>query len=100
MIPFEEALGTLLRQLGLPEPGVMTSIIEEWPRLAGEPWVSKAIPSYLRSGVLVVEATQPGAVSFLRYGVGELERRLSERFGARVVSSVEIRPPSHRGRPA
>lgn len=93
MIPFDEALTDTFRRLGLGEPGVMMELAAEWSQIAGEPWASKARPVYLRSGVLVVEATVPGAVGFLKYGVAELERRLAERFGRTQVGSVEIRAP-------
>lgn len=98
MIPFEEALGATLRKLGLAEPALMIDLSREWPGLAGEPWSSKATPLYVRGGVLVVEAVDPGAVAFLRYGVADLQRRLTERFGSESVSSVEIRPPGRRFR--
>ena len=96
MIPLEEALENALKKMGLVEPALMLEILEGWDEMAGEPWVSKARPLYLRQGTLVVEAVEKSAVGFLRYGVTDLERRLSDRFGS-VVEKVEIRPPS-RGR--
>lgn len=96
MIPFGDALGATLRSLGLAEPALMLRIQEEWEELAGEPWTTKAVPLYLRQGVLVVEAKDRTAVAFLRYGLGELERRLGARFGPEIVQSVEIRPPGRR----
>lgn len=96
MIPFEDALGETLRKMGLAEPALIMDLEAEWPELAGEPWSSKSRPLFVRSGVLVVEANDPGAVAFLRYGVSELQRRLGERFGAEVVSLVEVRPPRRR----
>ncbi|MGA7270444.1 MAG: DUF721 domain-containing protein [Acidimicrobiia bacterium] len=99
MIPFEDALGQTLRKMGLAEPALMLDLETEWSELVGEPWSSKARPLFVRSGVLVVEASDPGAVAFLRYGVGELQRRLGNRFGEDVVSRVEIRPPSRRREP-
>jgi hypothetical protein len=99
VIPFEEALGRTLRNMGLAEPALMLDLGSEWSELAGEPWNSKARPLFVRSGVLVVEATDPGSVTFLRYGVAELQRRLGERFGEDIISRVEIRPPSRRRGP-
>lgn len=99
MIPFEDALGETLRKLGLAEPALMLDLETEWSDLAGEPWNSRARPLFVRSGVLVVEASDPGAVAFLRYGVAELQRRLADRFGREVISGVEIRPPSRRRGP-
>jgi len=98
VIPFDEALGATLRKLGLAEPALMLDLSREWGRLVGEPWSIKATPLYVRSGVLVVEARDPGSVAFLRYGVGDLQRRLTERFGPEAITSVEIRPPQRRSR--
>jgi hypothetical protein len=97
MIPLEDALGDTLRKMGLAEPAVMLEVVEEWDTVAGEPWVSRARPLYLRQGVLVVEAGERSAVGFLRYGVGDLERRLAERFGSDTIRAVEIRPPQRAG---
>jgi hypothetical protein len=100
VIPFGDAIQETFQRLGLGEPGVMLELTAEWARLAGEPWASKATPLYIRSGTLVVEATDPGAVAFLKYGAGELERRLRERFSPETLARVEIRPPQRpAGRP-
>lgn len=96
MIPFDEALGATLAKMGLAEPALMLDLSREWAGLAGEPWASKATPLYVKSRVLVVEANDPGSVAFLRYGVGELERRLGNRFGPEAFVSVEIRSPPRR----
>ena len=100
MIPFDEALAAAMDRMGLGEPALMLDLRREWPELAGEPWASKATPLYVKSGVLVVEAADPGAVAFLKYGVMELERRLAERFGGSAVQRVEVRPsPRRQGAP-
>lgn len=96
MIPFEEALQATLNKLGLGEPAIMLEIRREWEEMAGPTWATKAVPLYLQRGVLVVEAVDRSGLSFLRYGVAELERRLAKRFGPEVVSQVDLRPP---GRP-
>lgn len=93
MIPFEEALQATLNKLGLGEPATMLEIRRQWEEMAGPTWASKAVPLYLQRGVLVVEAVDRSGLSFLRYGVAELERRLAERFGPEVVSQVDLRPP-------
>lgn len=93
MIPFEKALEATLNKLGLGEPVVMLEIQREWEDIAGPTWATKAIPLYLQRGTLVVEAVDRTGLSFLRYGVSELEARLSERFGADVVHQVDLRAP-------
>lgn len=96
MIPLEEVLGATLRKLGLAEPAVMLQITGEWAEVAGEPWATRAVPRYLRGGVLVVETRDRGGAGFLRYGAADLERRLADRYGPETIRSVEVRPPSTR----
>lgn len=98
MIPLGDALGETLRRMGLPEPALMAEVVEEWETLAGAGWSESAVPLYVKDRVLVVEAREPSAVGLLRYGVGELERALQERFGAEVIAAVEIRAPQRRPR--
>lgn len=93
MIPFEDALGDALRSMGLAEPALMVELTREWGAIAGRPWDTKAVPLYVRGGVLVVEAAERGGVDFLRYGLSDLERRLEERFGSGAINKVEIRAP-------
>lgn len=99
MIPFDEALGATLRRMGLVEPSLMLELSQDWEAIAGQTWATKAVPLYIRGGVLVVEAVDRGGVDFLRYGVTELERRLVARFGPGVIDRVELRPPGRPGRP-
>lgn len=94
MIPFEQALEATLQKLGLAEPGAMLELRKEWAGLAGEPWATRAVPLFLRAGVLTVEVRERTALAFLRYAVGDLERRLAERFGPQVVQRVDLRPPA------
>lgn len=96
MIPLEEALGATLRKLGLAEPALMLQIAGEWGEVAGEPWATRAVPLYLRGGVLVVETLDRGGAAFLRYGAADLERRLADRYGSATIRSVEVRPPTSR----
>jgi len=93
MIPFDEAVEATLRGLGLAEPLLMMDLTREWAQVAGEPWATRARPLYLRHRVLVVEAGDRGGVAFLRYGVAELQRRLTVRFGPDAVQQVEVKPP-------
>lgn len=96
MIPLEEALEATLRRLGLSEPLVMMSIAREWERIAGPTWASQAVPTHLREGVLVVEATDRRGVAFLKYAVAELHQRLVGEFGPDTIKGVDLRPPTRR----
>ena len=91
---FESSLGDVFRKMGLPDPVLMSQLIEEWDELAGSPWVGRSRPVVIKGRTLVVEASAPSMVAFLRYGATQLLETLSARFGEGVVDQVEVIPPS------
>lgn len=90
---FSESVDDMFARLGLPDPVVMAGISSEWDDLAGAPWAGRSRPLYIRGKTLVVEASSPSMVAFLRYGETSLLDRLEERFGEGVVQKVDIRVP-------
>lgn len=90
---FESSLDELFRKLGLPDPIVMSRINAEWDELAGSPWSGRSTPLFVQGKTLVVEASSPSMVAFLRYGSGELIRALSARLGDGVIDQIEVRSP-------
>lgn len=90
---FSESVDDMFARLGLPDPVVMAGISSEWEELAGAPWAGRSRPLYIRGKTLVVEASSPSMVAFLRYGETSLLDRLEERFGHGVVQKVDIRLP-------
>ncbi|MDH3259382.1 MAG: DUF721 domain-containing protein [Acidimicrobiia bacterium] len=88
-----------LKNLGIERLDVMLSLVNEWEELTPEPWSSHATPLLLKGGELLVEAASSQAVTLLRYAVGDLLRRLDERFGVGVVGSVRVQSPPPRTRP-
>jgi hypothetical protein len=84
-------LAAVLRRLGLPALDALQRLVEEWGKLAGEPWASRSRPAGLQHGELMVEVADGTSASLLRYQVGELLQRLEDGLGARLVDSVHIR---------
>lgn len=91
MTPLEEAIEATLRKLGLGEPTVMMDLSRNWDEFAGEPWTGVTRPLYLLHETLVIEVLSPPAMGFLRYGLGEMERRLAEKYGKDTIAGVELR---------
>jgi hypothetical protein len=91
---FESSLDDVFRKLGLPDPVLMSHLIDEWDELSGAPWVGRSRPVVIRGRTLVVEASSPSMVAFLRYGATQLVETLKNRFGEGVVDQVEVTPPS------
>lgn len=80
--------------MGLPDPGLMASLSEEWDQLAGHPWAGRSRPLVVQGQTLVVEADSPSLVAFLRYAEKALVEAITTRFGEGVIHSVEVRPPA------
>jgi hypothetical protein len=94
MSSFESSLGDVFRKMGLPDPVLMSQLMDEWDELAGNPWVGRSRPVVIKGRTLVVEASSPSMVAFLRYGSTQLVETLKARFGEGVVDQVEVTPPS------
>jgi hypothetical protein len=82
--------------MGLSDPIVMSRIAGGWDELAGSPWSGRSRPLFIRGKTLVVEASAPSMVAFLRYGSSELVAVLSRVIGEGVIEQIEVRPPSSR----
>ena len=97
--PFSESIDNVFTRLGLPDPVLMSKISADWDQLAGNPWSGRSKPLYVKSHKLVVEASSPSMVAFLRYGETGLIGALQKRFGVGVVDTIEVISPGvSRGR--
>lgn len=91
--PFSESINEVFTRLGLPDPIVISQVLDEWEDLAGPPWVGRSRPLFVRGRTLVVEASAPSMVAFLRYGEASLLEALRERFGTGLIDAVEVVAP-------
>ena len=90
---FADSLNEVFARLGLPDPVLMARITSNWEDLAGKPWVGRSKPLFVRGKTLVVEASSPSMVAFLRYGESTLVEALEKHLGRDVIDSVEILSP-------
>ena len=91
--PFSSSIDEVFAKLGLPDPVLISKISNDWDSLAGQPWVGRSKPLYVRAGTLYVEAAAPSMVAILRYGQSSLTETLKNRFGSGVISDIEVVPP-------
>lgn len=91
--PFEETLDEVFSRLGLPDPVLMSQISSEWETLAGQPWVGRSKPLYVKGRTLVVEASTPSMIAFLKYGEASLLENLKNRFRPGEIEDIEVVPP-------
>ncbi len=90
---FSESIDKVFTRLGLPDPILMSKISADWDEFAGNPWSGRSKPLYVKRHKLVVEASSPSMVAFLRYGETGLIEALEKRFGTGVVDSIEVISP-------
>lgn len=96
LTPFRTSLEEMFRKLGLSDPIVMSRLSGGWDELAGSPWSGRSRPLFIQGKTLVVEATAPSMVAFLRYGSLDLVASLSRVIGEGVIEQIEVRAPSSR----
>jgi len=86
-----DGLEAVLHRLGLPAPGALDRLVDDWGALAGGAWAERATPVGFNRGELVVEVADGTTASLLRYQVSGLLDRLEEGLGARLVETVRLR---------
>ncbi len=91
MRPIGSGLERLLRDIGMPRIFDIGRLADEWPEVAGEPFAALSQPASYRGGELVIQATDGASASLLKFHVGGLVERLTERYGPGVVTTVRIR---------
>lgn len=89
--PIAAGLERLLRDMGMPRVFDVARLADEWPEVAGEPFASLSLPASYRGGELVVQVADGAGASLLKFHVGALVERLTERFGPGVVTTVRLR---------
>ena len=91
---FESSVSDLFRKIGLPNPEVMSQITDDWDGVAGDPWAGRSRHIIIKGTTLIVEASVPSLVAFLRYAVSDLKDRLETLVGKGIIEHIEVRPPS------
>jgi hypothetical protein len=97
--PVSDGLDGILQRLGLPADLDMSSIVQDWPEVSGEPFSRLSRPSGLRAGELVLEVDDGAAATLIKYRISELLERLDERYGRGRVTSVRITVARSKNRP-
>lgn len=97
--PISDGLSDILTRLGIPADLDLSTLVEDWSDIAGDPFGGMSTPAGYRDGELVVSVSDGTAASLLKFRVSELIERLDQHFGTGAVTSVRIvvgRPKSKR----
>jgi predicted nucleic acid-binding Zn ribbon protein len=86
-----EGLDRLVRALGGPSAGALSSVFDRWDEIVGERLAAHATPVSLQGGTLVVAVEEVGWATQLRYLEADLKRRVAEAAGEGSVDRIEVR---------
>jgi predicted nucleic acid-binding Zn ribbon protein len=91
--PLGDGLDSVLRRLGAPTAGAMSTIFTTWAELVGPSVAAHCRPVSLQEGVLVVAVDDAAWGSQIRWLEPQLVSQVSEVVGARVERvEVRVRP--------
>lgn len=89
-IELRDAVARVGRELGMPDPGALTALVEAWPNLAGPLLAEHSVVRSVRDGVCTIVVDDPAWATELRYRCDEMLERAREACGSGVVSSIRV----------
>jgi predicted nucleic acid-binding Zn ribbon protein len=89
-VPLRDAVAQVGRELGMPEPDALTTLVAAWPEIVGAALAQHATVRLIRNGECTIAVDGPAWASQLRYLASTVMERANERCGAAVVTSVKV----------
>lgn len=89
-VPVEAGIDRVLRSLGAPTGGALSSLFDNWDEMVGESLAAHVRPVQLRDTTLRVAVDDPGWASQVRWMSAEIIGRLDQGLGAGVVTDIEV----------
>jgi predicted nucleic acid-binding Zn ribbon protein len=86
----QEALAGVGRDLGLPDPQRLSTLLEAWPDIVGADLAPHAQVRSVRDGVLVVAVDDPAFATPVRYLETHVRDRAAQLVGRGVVQSLRV----------
>jgi predicted nucleic acid-binding Zn ribbon protein len=98
-VPLGDALAAVGKELGMPEPKVVSRVETVWAEVVGPTLASHSEVRSLRDGVCSVTVDSASWATQLRYLHDDLVRRLCEVLGTGSVTTIRtaVRPPAGAG---
>jgi predicted nucleic acid-binding Zn ribbon protein len=85
-----DALAGVGRELGIPDPDRLTTLLDAWPDIVGDQLAPHAHVRSLRDGVLVVGVDAPAFATEIRYREAHVREAATRLVGAGVVRSLRV----------
>ena len=98
-VPLGDALAAVGKELGMPEPNVVSRIDVVWSEVVGPALAGHSEVRSLREGVCSVTVDSASWATQLRYLHDDLVRRLCDALGTGSVTAIRVavRPPAGAG---
>jgi predicted nucleic acid-binding Zn ribbon protein len=90
LVPLRDAVAEVGRELGMPAPDALATLVRVWPEIVGDALAQHAHVRSIRNGECTIAVDGPAWASQLRYLADTLVERANECCGAAVVTSVRV----------
>jgi predicted nucleic acid-binding Zn ribbon protein len=98
-VPLRDALAGVGRDLGMPDPDRLTTLLDAWPQVVGETLAPHAHVRSLRDGVLLVAVDAPAVATQVKYLESHVRDAATRLVGAGVVRQLRVVVHTPRTRP-
>jgi predicted nucleic acid-binding Zn ribbon protein len=89
-VPLRDAITTVGKQLGLPEPNALAELENAWRDVVGAQLAAHARVRSVRDGEAVIEVDGPAWATQVRYLAREVLEGLDERLGSRAITGFRV----------
>ncbi len=89
-VPLRDAIAAVSREIGLPAPDVVSTIVERWRDIVGPVIAEHAHVRSVRDGECTIAVDGPAWATQLRYGSSDLLGRVNEQCGEGSVTSIRV----------
>ena len=89
-VPLRDAIAMVGKELGLPSPDLIATLISRWVDIVGPAIAAHAQVRSVRDGECTIVVDGPVWATQLRYGASDLVARVNERCGEGAVTSVKV----------
>ena len=89
-VSLREAITAVGKELGLPPPSELSTLVDAWPEIVGAAIAAHASVRSVRDGVCTVEVDDPAWATQIRYAERQVLERAAVCCGPGVVTSVRV----------
>jgi predicted nucleic acid-binding Zn ribbon protein len=89
-VPLSEAVAKVGKELGVPAPDALSTLLARWPDIVGPAVAAHATVRSVRDGECTIEVDGPAWATQLRYAANDVVARANTHCGEAVLTSVRV----------